>query len=157
MHFNYDEKHNLTFRFESNDGERSLEMNCNELFINDILYRFKEFLQGCGYEINGEIEVVEYDSEDYEDDLKESPKFDFSNIPNNNWPFGELKTESIPALTTADLAPLTVTDLSTLTTRSYTDWAGINKYPTMAPLTSEQVYSWSTKMPGTLGSAKVKF
>jgi hypothetical protein len=153
MHFDYDEKHNLTFRFDSNDGERHLEMNCNELYLDDIFARFKEFLQGCGYEIHGEIGVVEYDSEP--EQVKQETKFDFSNIPNNNWPFGNTKVEPIRALTTADFASLTVTDLSTLTTQSYSDWSGINKYPTMAPLTSEQIYSWSTEMPGTIGGAKV--
>ena len=162
----YNDNHSFTFRFSSSDDERNLEMNCNELYLNDIFARFKEFLQGCGYEINGEIEVVEYNSErDYDSGYtlteppKHEPKFDFSNIPNNNWPFGELKTESIPALTTADLASITVTDLSTLTTHAYGDWSGtgVNKYPTMAPLTSEQVYAWKTEMPGTLGGAKVKF
>ena len=149
----YNDKHSFTFRFDSNDRERALEMSINELYLGDIFARFKEFLQGCGYEVHGEIGVVEYDSEQ----VKQETKFDFSNIPNNNWPFGSLKTESIPALTTADFASLTVTDLSTLTSKSWDDWSGINKYPTMAPLTSEQIQSWSTEMPGTLGSAKVKF
>ena len=168
----YNDKHNFTFRFDSNDGERHLEMNVNELYLYDIFARFKEFLQGCGYEINGEIEEVEYKSErDYDSGYtlteppKHEPKFDFSNIPNNNWPFGSLKTESIPALTTADLAQiqpidlssLTVTNLETGEVKSHSDWSSINKYPTMAPLTSEQIYSWSTEMPGTLGGAKVKF
>ena len=148
----YNDKHNFTFRFDSNDSERHLEMNCNELYLGDIFARFKEFLQGCGYEVHGEIGVVEYDSEP--EQVKQETKFDFSNIPNNNWPFGSLKTESIPALTTADFASLTVTDLSTLTSKSWDDWSGINKFPTMAPLTSEQIQSWSTEMPGTLGSAK---
>ena len=171
----YNDKHNFTFRFDSNDGERHLEMNVNESYLYDIFARFKEFLQGCGYEINGEIEVVEYNSPStWTEPPKHEPKFDFSNIPNNNWPFGALKTEgvgpvewspsSIPALTTADLAQiqsvdlssLTVTDLSTLTTKSWSEWSGtgINKYPTMAPLSSEQIQSWSTEMPGTLGSEK---
>ena len=154
----YNDKHNFTFRFDSNDGERHLEMNANELYLYDIFARFKEFLQGCGYEINGEIEEVEYNSPStWTEPPKHEPKFDFSNIPNNNWPFGELKTESIPALTTADIASLTVTDLSTMTTHAYGDWSGVNKYPTIAPLTTEQVHSWKTEMPGTLGSAKVKF
>lgn len=84
MHFEED-KHNLTFRFDSNDGERHLEMNCNELFLGDILDRFKEFLQGCGYEVDGMIDVVPY----------ENTKFDFSEIPRNNWPFGEKKKDDI--------------------------------------------------------------
>ena len=153
----YNDKHNFTFRFDSNDGERHLEMNVNELYLYDIFARFKEFLQGCGYEVHGEIGVVEYDSEP--EQVKQETKFDFSNIPNNNWPFGTLKSEPLPALTTVDLSGITVTDLSTLTTKPWGDWSGtsINKYPTMAPLTSEQIQSWSTEMPGTLGSAKVKF
>jgi len=75
------------------------------------------------------------------------------------------KNEPLPSLTTfdltqikpIDLSSLTVTDLSTMTTHAYNDWTGINKYPTMSPLTSEQIQSWSMPMPGTLGSAKVKF
>ena len=160
MHFNYDDdyndKHNFTFRFDSNDGERHVEMNCNELYLGDIFARFKEFLQGCGYEIHGEIEEVDYNTRStLTQPPKHEPKFDFSNIPNNNWPFGSLKTESIPALTTADFASLTVTDLSTLTTKPWGDWSDINKYPTMAPLTSEQIQSFTVSMPGTLGGAKV--
>ena len=157
----YNEKHNFTFRFDSNDGERHVEMNCNELYLDDIFARFKEFLQGCGYEIHGEIEEVEYNSEqDYgsgyrlNEPPQHEPKWDFSNIPNNNWPFGELKTEPISALTTAALASLTVTDLSTMTTKSWSDWSSINKYPTMAPLSSEQIQSFKMEMPSTLGSAK---
>ena len=162
----FNDKHNFTFRFDSNDGERHVEMNCNELYLDDIFARFKEFLQGCGYEIHGEIEEVEYNSEqDYgsgyrlNEPPQHEPKWDFNNIPNNNWPFGTLKSEPLPALTTVDLSGITVTDLSTLTTKSWSDWSGtgVNKYPTMAPLTSEQIYSWSTDMPGTLGGAKVKF
>ena len=162
----FNDKHNFTFRFDSNDGERHVEMNCNELYLDDIFARFKEFLQGCGYEIHGEIEEVEYNSEqDYgsgyrlNEPPQHEPKWDFNNIPNNNWPFGTLKSEPLPALTTVDLSGITVTDLSTLTTKPWGDWSGtgVNKYPTMAPLTSEQIYSWSTDMPGTLGGAKVKF
>lgn len=162
----YNDKHNFTFRFDSNDGERHLEMNVNELYLYDIFARFKEFLQGCGYEIQGEIEEVDYNTPStLTEPSKHEPKFDFSNIPNNNWPFGGLKTEPIPTLTTADLAQiqpidlssLTVTNLETGEVKSHFDWSSINKYPTMAPLTSEQIQSWSTEMPGTLGGAKVNF
>ena len=156
----YNEKHNFTFRFDSNDGERHLEMNVNELYLYDIFARFKEFLQGCGYEIHGVIEEVEYNTPStLTEPPKHEPKFDFSNIPNNNWPFGTLKSEPLPTLTTVDLSSITVTDLSTLTTKPWGDWSGtgVNKYPTMAPLTSEQIQSWSTEMPGTLGSAKYKW
>lgn len=95
MHFEQD-SHNFTFRFDSDDGERHLEMNCNELFLGDVFDRFKEFLQGCGYVIDGMIDVVPFED-------KKDTKFDFSGVPNNNWPFGE-KKESVysPAVPTSD-------------------------------------------------------
>ena len=90
MHFE-EQKHNLTFRFDSNDGERTLEMNCNEVFLGDILDRFKEFLQGCGYIVDGQLEVTP--PWDHLEGHTADTKFDFSNIPNNNWPFVEKKND----------------------------------------------------------------
>ena len=116
---NFDEKHTFTFRFDANDGERRTEMICNELYINDVFARFKEFLQGCGYEIRGEIEIVDYDSEKNESQSqkynqsgyrmteppKHEPKFDFSNIPNNNWMFTSQASQQIAPLTTQQIQP----------------------------------------------------
>jgi hypothetical protein len=77
-------------------------------------------------------------------------KFSMESFPNNGWPFGDL--------TTTDFASLTP-----------------NQFPTMAPLTQEQVQSWtlssmdiqaltakdiaawSVPSPGTIGGAKVSF
>ena len=97
------------------------------------------------------------------------------NLPKNGWPFGSLTPSVVPSLTTTDLAPISVTDLKTMKTHSYSDWAKVGQYPTMAPLTQEQVKSWTLdtkdiqaftstdiealtfKMPGTTGGAKVSF
>jgi hypothetical protein len=84
------EKHTFTFRFDSNDGERHLEMSCGELFLGDILDRLKEFLQGCGYVVDGHLEVAP-PWDDFEKRTADT-QFDFSNIPNNNWPFAERKS-----------------------------------------------------------------
>ena len=83
-------------------------------------------------------------------------------MPNNGWPF---------CMTTQSLSAMTVTDLSTLTSKSWTEWS----QPTMAPLTTRQVQSWSLPpegikaltsadiaawsmpMPGTAGSAQYKW
>lgn len=94
MDFDSD-NHNFTFRFDSNDGERTLEMNCNSLFLQDILDQFRDFLQGCGYIVDGQLEVVPYEIETVVNTEKEyrQDNFDFSNIPNNNWPFHEKKTD----------------------------------------------------------------
>ncbi len=46
-----------------------LEMNCNALYVGDILSFMRDFLQGCGYQIEGTIEVVPYDTdEEFEND-----------------------------------------------------------------------------------------
>lgn len=163
-----------TFRFEfyGKGGEAiTLEFDSNSRI--DILQNIQRFLTACGYTFFGTLTdyvepknhtpitgtQFEVNSDGYRlgrAPLHE-PKWDFSNIPNNNWPFGKLKSEPLPALTTVDLTPLTVTDLTTMTTHSYSDWTNINKYPTMAPLTTEQVASWKMEAPGTLGGAKVTF
>jgi len=171
------EKHCFTLRFDSNDNERHTEIIFNELYLTDILARFREFLQGCGYEIDGEIVVQNFQQEENKlmqnpmrehadrnydgykmtEPSKHEPKWDFNNIPNNNWPFGKFTTEPLPSLTTVDLSSLTVTDLTTGETKSHSDWAGLNKYPTMAPLTTEQIQSFTVSMPGTLGAPKYQW
>ena len=100
MNFN-DDDHNFTFRFDSSDGKKRVEMDFSELYIQDILNQFKSFLQACDYEINGNIEIVE--DEDEEGLYREQPKFDFSNIPNNNYPFGTMQNDTL------DSVPETVT------------------------------------------------
>jgi len=159
-----------------------------EYDLSVVFQQFKKFLIASGHDIENEIgEIYDYDEskEDewvgqYEDGpmertqfepkdrLKQNPtqdKFSMDNLPNNGWPFG--------GLTTTSLAPISVTDLGTMTSHSYSDWAKIGSLPTMAPLTQEQIQSWSFsskdlkslsvsdilnfEMPGTSGGAKVKF
>lgn len=116
MHFEQTD-HNFTFRFFSNDDNRTVELNCNELYIGDIFERFKEFLQGCGYPIDGYIDVIPYEKPHYD-------KFDFDNIPNNNWPFG---TKPIETLTTQEIS-------------SVNDWSRSGGYQAaISPLTAEQI------------------
>jgi hypothetical protein len=100
------ESHNFTIRFDSNDGNRSLEMNFSELFLDDILNQMRDFLRGCGYEIDGQIAVVPWEQEDPEDPKQYQKEFSFENIPNNNWPFSASMSDTIPALTTKDIVSL---------------------------------------------------
>jgi hypothetical protein len=126
---NYDsDTHNFTIRFDSGDGNKSLEMNFSELFLDDILNQFRDFLRGCGYEIDGQIAVIPWDQEDPEDPKQYQKEFSFENVPNNNWPFGNIRP-----ITTNDIAPLTTIDLASLSTKS------------IEPL--------SFAMPGTIGAA----
>ncbi len=117
--------HNFTIRFDSGDGNKSLEMNFSELFLDDILNQFRDFLRGCGYEIDGQIAVIPWDQEDPEDPKQYQKEFSFESVPNNNWPFGNIKP-----ITTNDIAPLTTNDIASLSTQ---------------PL--------SFAMPGTIGGA----
>ena len=164
-----EQKDSFVFEFSGKDGNMiTFQIDSNSR--TEILQQFQRFLTACGYTFFGtlkdHVEPKEnvniwgeaakekkwvnegYNVKGYELDRKplHEPKWDFSNIPNNNWPFGSLKSEPLPTLTTVDLSALTSTDYSK-----------INQFPTMAPLTTEQVYAWKTEMPGTLGGAKVKF
>jgi hypothetical protein len=98
--------HNFTIRFDSSDGNKSLEMNFSELFLDDILNQFRDFLRGCGYEIDGQIAVVPWEQEDPEDPKQYQKEFSFENIPNNNWLFSATMNDTIPPLTTKDVVSL---------------------------------------------------
>ena len=155
--------------------------------IFEVFDHMKYFLRACGYEAAGEINLIPdvtgtYDESEYQKDYSfdnipnnswpfgeskpvSMPKHSEHEHGWYEWVREEAPVRGIPAFTSADLAQikpidlssLTVTDLSTMTTHAYNDWTGINKYPTMAPLTTEQIQSFTMEMPGTLGSAKVKF
>jgi hypothetical protein len=177
-----DGRSNYSFNFSDNDGKHMNISFRAEYYDLDIIFQeFRNFLIASGHDIEGEIGEVFQDNEDYDDSdevhamtqAQAADKFSMDHLPNNGWPFGGLTTASIAALTTADLAPLTVTNLDTNQTYSYKDTYG--KFPTMSPLTQEQIQSWtlssdqiqsltvadlsSWKMdaPGTLGGAKVTF
>lgn len=147
-----------------------------EYDLSVVFQQFQKFLLASGHDIEGEVGELFYD-EELEDEWVGQPeaqvqqpradKFSMDNLPNNGWPFG--------GLTTTSLAPISVTDLGTMTSHSYSDWAKIGSLPTMAPLTQEQIKSWTldTKgiqaltsvdiqswkfdMPGTTGGAKFEF
>ena len=198
-----DGRSNYSFNFSDNDGKHiNVSFRAESDYDLDIVFsEFKNFLIASGHDVEGDIGELNSDEGSYEDGddddsypqswgkeadeillesidaMKQSQqakdKFSMDHLPNNGWPFGGLTTASIAALTTADLAPLTVTNLDTNQTYAYKDTYG--KFPTMAPLTTQQIQSWtlsseqiqsltvadlsSWKMdaPGTLGGAKVTF
>ena len=157
MRENYGEvKDKRHFRFYYDDQQgKSITMNVS---TSDgalgVVKEFEKFLKACGYIADGSLTIQRPSPTKLEEQKRKD--FDFSAIPNNNWLFG---SQPIPALTTADLSSITVTDLSTLTSQSWSNWTTpkVNQYPTMAPLTPEQVKSWSIPSPGTIGGAQVKF
>jgi hypothetical protein len=174
--YNNDERGNYSFGYYTEDGKHvNISFRAEPDYDLDIVFNeFKNFLIASGHDVEGEIGELFHDNEDYDDESQiHQDKFSMDHLPNNGWPFGGLTTASIAALTTADLAPLTVTNLDTNQTYSYKDTYG--KFPTMSPLTQEQIQSWtlssdqiqsltvsdlsSWKMdaPGTIGGAKVNF
>ncbi len=170
-------KSRFSFYYNDDNG-KSLNM---DITTSDGAYKivkeFERFMKACGYITDLHLTIrgpaQEKNLAPRENVIAQAAKeervaksnFDFSNIPNNNWLFG---TQPIPALTTADLAGIetyslsaikpidlsgvTVTDLTTGETKQMSAFSQVNQYPTMAPLTTEQVYSWSSDMRGTIGT-----
>ena len=70
-------------------AKRTVQFEADSL--DDILNEFEMFLRGAGFYFKGTLDVVPYDDEVKEED---EYNFDFSNIPQNNWPFGDVKPQS---------------------------------------------------------------
>ena len=67
------------------EAKRTVEFHADSL--DQILPEFEQFLRGCGFYFEGYIDVVD------ENEIEDS-NFDFSDIPQNNWPFGDVKPQS---------------------------------------------------------------
>jgi hypothetical protein len=72
------------------ESKRTVELYADSL--DQILPEFEQFLRGCGFHLDGYIDVVD-ENDHYVSETEES-NFDFSAIPKNNWPFGDLKPAS---------------------------------------------------------------
>jgi hypothetical protein len=174
------ERSNYSFSFSDNDGKHiSVSFRAEPDYdLNIVFNEFKNFLIASGHDVENDIGEIHAYDESHEDDDDDSypqswgkeaddilvesidamtqhqaaDKFSMENFPNNGWPFGGLTTASSPRLTTTDFASLKPIDFSS-----------INKYPTMAPWTTEQIQAltsadiaaWSVPSPGTIGGAKV--
>ena len=166
-----DGRSNYSFNFSDNDGKHiSVSFRAEPDYdLNIVFNEFKNFLIATGHDVDGEIGELAVDGyheedgwdEDSDEDSDEesidamtqhqaADKFSMENFPNNGWPFGDLTTTNFASLTP-------------------------NQFPTMAPLTQEQVQSWTLSSmdiraltsadiaawtvpsPGTIGGAKVNF
>jgi hypothetical protein len=162
--YNNDERGNYSFGYYTEDGKHvNISFRAEPDYDLDIVFNeFRNFLIASGHDIEGDIgelgvDDASYDDSDYANEVIQSwandsdegtqthkDNFSMDHLPNNGWPFGGLTPASIPSLTTADIAPLTVTDLSTNKTYSYSDWNKVNQFPTMSPLTTQQIQALST-------------
>jgi hypothetical protein len=183
--YHEDERGHYVFSYSDNEGKHvDVRFRAESDYDLDIVFsEFKNFLIASGHDVENDIgELHAYDESHEDDDDENYPqswgkeaddillesidamtqaqaadKFSMDHLPNNGWPFGGLTTQALPTITSIDLAGIKSIDLS-----------AINQFPTMAPLTSEQIKSWSLPTqqqinswrfdaPGTLGGAKVKF
>ena len=168
--YNEDERGHYNFSFSDNDGKHvQVSFRAEPDYdLNIVFNEFKNFLIASGHDVDGEIGELAVDGYhegdgwdiDSDEDSDEEAiqamkqyqsadgKFSMDHFPSNGWPFG--------GLTTTDFASLTP-----------------NQFPTMAPLTSQQVQSWTLSTqgiqaltsadlskwtvpsPGTIGGAKV--
>jgi hypothetical protein len=181
--YHSDERGHYVFSYSDSEGKHvDIRFRAESDYDLDVIFHeFRNFLIAAGHEVENEIgEIHAYDEshEDDDDDYAQSwgkeaddillesidamkqhqsaDKFSMESFPNNGWPFGGLTTALMPRLTTTDFASLTP-----------------NQFPTMAPITSQQVQSWtlssmdiqaltsadlsrwSVPAPGTIGGAKV--
>jgi hypothetical protein len=180
--YHNDERSHYTFNFSDNNGKHvTVSFGAEPEYDLDIIFQeFRNFLVATNHDVEGQIGELHNDEDDEWEDgpmertqfepkdrLMQNPtqdKFSMDHFPNNGWPFGGLTTTALPGLTSADLSGIKSVDLSS-----------INQFPTMAPLTSQQVQSWSLSSeqikaltnadiskwrvdaPGTIGGAKVTF
>jgi hypothetical protein len=174
--YHSDERGHYVFSYSDSGGKHvDIRFRAESDYDLDVIFHeFRNFLIAAGHEVENEIgEIPAYDESHEDDDDDSYPqswgkeaddillesidamkqaqaadKFSMESFPNNGWPFG--------GLTTTDFASLTP-----------------NQFPTMAPLTQEQVQSWTLSSmdiqaltsadlsrwtvpsPGTIGGAKV--
>lgn len=78
-------------------SKRTFEFRADSL--NDVLEEFESFLRGSGFVFKGVLDIVgEIEYEDTEPDWnvpREKKNFDFSGIPNNNFPFTSTESNDI--------------------------------------------------------------
>ena len=182
-----DGRGHYNFSFSDNDGKHiSVSFRADpDWDLNIVFQEFRNFLIASGHDVENDIGEIhhedDYDNpieQTWEDDSDEesihamkqyqsADKFTMNHLPNNGWPFGGLTTAALPTLTSVDL--------SSLSSQSYAGWSGQNQYPTMSPITTQQIQSWSlssadiksltvadlsawtVRAPGTIGGAKVTF
>ena len=75
-------------------SKKTVEFNGESL--DGIINEFEMFLKGCGFSFNGQLDFVDNHSNsfdygeeppEWQTEEYETPKFDFSQIQKNNWPF----------------------------------------------------------------------
>jgi len=66
------------------DAKRTVQFNSGSL--GTIIEEFENFLRGCGFHFRGQLDFID-DDDDSCIAIDEQLNSDFSEIPQNNWPF----------------------------------------------------------------------
>lgn len=72
------------------DAKRTIQFNSDSL--GSVIEEFENFLRSCGFHFRGQLDFVDDDDDSYIETDKQS-NFDFTEIPQNNWPFEEKPTQ----------------------------------------------------------------
>lgn len=143
-----DDRGHYSFNFSSDDGKHiTVSFRAEPDYDLDVVFsEFKNFLIASGHDVEGDIGELNvddgsYDEDEDEDELTQNltqDKFSMNAIPNNAWPF----SNQFPTM-----SPLAQEQIQSWTLPSLD----------IKALTSADIVSWSSPMPGTIGGAKVSF
>jgi hypothetical protein len=75
--------------FHKDADDQKVTFNFKAEYLDDVIRNFQEFLVGCGFQVNGNLQLLSDDEMNKLYNTHREVKFDFSNIPNNNWLFGQ--------------------------------------------------------------------
>jgi hypothetical protein len=88
-----DVRNEYTFScFHKDSDDQKVTFNFKADYLDDVIRNFQDFLVGCGFQINGTLQLLSDDEMDKIYTTGKEVRFDFSNIPNNNWLFGQEKS-----------------------------------------------------------------
>ena len=173
--YHEDERGHYNLNFSDNDGKNvSVSFRAEYYDLDVVFNEFRNFLIASGHDIEGEVgELFHHEEEDDDDNYPQSwgkeaddillesidamkqhqsadGKFSMDHFPNNGWPFGGLTTTDF-----ASLKPNQFPTMSPLTQEQIQSWT----LPSMdiQALTSADISKWTVPSPGTIGGAKVSF
>ena len=114
----------FTFKFEEqtvSTGNKQITVEFNAISLNSVLNELTDFLKGCGYHINGHLDVVNDFQEPSKIDpldpdswpsQKNTPPFSYSELPPSS--VSPLTKEQIKALTTHSIEALSSANITSL-------------------------------------------
>jgi hypothetical protein len=74
--------------FSSPISTKTVEFSA--VIIEDVLQEFENFLLGCGFKFDGKVNIIKDEEYGYTDS-----DYDFSNLPQNNWPFAKIQPTAV--------------------------------------------------------------